>query len=67
MIQLTKEERKAHDKVMEHAPIRQLLMVVIWDWFYPAKIRKFHECVMNGMHWDAAYTTAKTFKSSDEV
>jgi hypothetical protein len=35
---------------------------VIWDVFKSYKSKKFMECIKNGMHWEAAFQTAKKVK-----
>jgi hypothetical protein len=60
MNKLTKEDRDNLDRAIKTA-LKGLHVIdlVVWDVIKPYKVKKFLISIKNGMHWEAAYQTAK--------
>ena len=64
MRKITKEEKETFEKAMRTTEGHKLhrLRIVLWGFFTPWKQYVFVDSLNAGMHWWAAYNTAKNAK-----
>jgi len=59
----TPEILKLVEERMKYATVKDVLTVALWEYFNPQKCERFILALQRGMHWKAAMSTAREFKT----